>query len=214
MNSKTNKTQWLIWSILGVAMLGVGIYALNGWLREQELRTPTQSMADYGRVPEFHLTDQNGHPYSSDNLKGHIWIADLIFTICPSTCPLMTARMAALQKSITKTPSVHLVSFSVDPEHDTPEALRAYAKNYGADTSQWTFLTGPRSQLFPLAKEGFHLPVDSVGGDQSSPIVHSERFVIVDAAGHIRGYYNGAEEESHAKVLTAIGDLMRQEKKS
>ena len=212
MNQTTNNTQRLLWGVLVLVLLGAGIFALNGWLKEQEIRKPTQSMADYGLVPKFDLTDENGQSYSSVSLQGHIWLADLIFTNCPSSCPLMTARMASLQKSLVKTPNVKLVSFSVDPEHDTPAALKSYAKNYGADTTQWAFLTGPRSQLYPLAKEGFHLPVDSVGGDKGSPIVHSERFVLVDAKGHIRGYYNGAEEETQAKVLTAIGDLMRESK--
>jgi protein SCO1 len=124
----------------------------------------------------------------------------------------MTSKLASIQKSLTKTPQVKIVSFSVDPDRDTPQALRKYAKGYNIDTTQWDFLTGPREQIFTLAKNGFHLPVDSVGGDKGSPIVHSERFVLVDKHGHVRGYFDGGSDEVQPKLLTAIGDLMRQEK--
>ncbi len=212
MQPNSNRTQWFLWTLLGVVLLGVGIFALNGWLKEQELRTPTEQLPDYGVVPSFQLTNQNGRQFTDANLQGHIWIADLIFTHCPGSCPIMTSKLASIQKSLTKTPQVKLVSFSVDPDRDTPQALREYARSYNVDTTQWDFLTGPRGQIFTLAKNGFHLPVDSVGGDKGSPIVHSERFVLVDKRGHVRAYFDGGSDEVQPKVLTAIGDLMRQEK--
>ena len=125
---------------------------------------------------------------------------------------MMTSKMASLQKSMMKTGDVRLISFSVDPTRDTPEVLEKYAKDFGADTKTWFFLTGPVSTMYTLAKNGFHLPVDSVGGDQTSPIVHSERFVLVDASGHIRGYYDGTSEEMQPKLLMDMGDLMREAK--
>jgi protein SCO1/2 len=210
MQPTPNRTQWFLWTVLGVALLGAGIFALNGWMKEQELRSPTEQLPDYGAVPKFELTNQNGKHFTNANLQGHIWIADLIFTNCPGSCPIMTSKLLSIQKSLIKTPDVRLVSFSVDPDRDKPEVMKAYMKSYNIDSAQWDFVTGPRSQIYPLAKNGFHLPVDSVGGDQGSPIVHSERFVLVDSKGHVRGYFDGGSDEVQPKMLTAIGDLMRE----
>jgi protein SCO1/2 len=214
MDTSVNKSQWFLWTALAVVLLGVSGFALNRWLRSKELTKPTTTMADYGVAPAFALTDENDHPYSSANLKGRIWLADLIFTHCAGSCPLLTARLASVEKSLVKAQNVQLISFTVDPDHDTPRALLAYAKNYGVDTSQWAFLTGPRASIFKIARDGFHLAVDSVGGDSTSPIIHSERIVLIDAKGHIRGYFDGGDEEIQPKLLLAIGDLMREEKES
>ncbi|MEO6940907.1 MAG: SCO family protein [Candidatus Kapaibacterium sp.] len=212
MENNSKNLRRILWTVLAVFLLGIGLFSLYTWMKSQELTKPTQVLTDYGVVPDFSLIRQDKTPFTLSDLKGHIWVADFIFTHCAGTCPMMTSKMASLQKSMMKTGDVRLISFSVDPTRDTPEVLEKYAKNFGADTKTWFFLTGPVSSIFTLAKNGFHLPVDSVGGDQTSPIVHSERFVLVDAKGHIRGYYDGTSEEVQPKLLMDMGDLMREAK--
>jgi protein SCO1/2 len=206
-------TQRILWTVLAVALIGIGIYALNDWLRGQELKTPTRTLSALGIVPDFTLTKQDNTPISLKDLKGKIWVANMIFTHCAGTCPMLSSAMANLQQSLVKkNTGVQLVSFTVDPNNDTPQVLADYAKKYGADTRTWSFVTGPVSTIYSLAKEGFKLTVDSAKSDASEAILHSERLVLVDRQGVIRGYYDGTADDTQSKLLTDIGDLMREEK--
>src|SRR4051812_45634429 len=140
----TKTTQKILWTVLAVALLAIGIYALNDWMRGQELKKPTRTLSALGIVPDFTLMKQDKTSLSLKDMKGKIWVADMIFTNCEGTCPMLTAAMANLQQSlIKKNTGVQLVSISVDPNNDTPEVLTDYAKHYGADTRTWSFLTGP-----------------------------------------------------------------------
>lgn len=144
-------------------------------------------------APAFTLTDQAGEPFSHEALAGKVWIADFIFTRCTSICPVMTAKMAELRDQLSQFPhseDVRLVSVSVEPEHDQPAVLAEYAAKFKADRQQWRFLTGDRMVIWPLIEMGFKLPVGIAPEDPDMPIGHSPKFVLVDRAGKIRGYYN------------------------
>lgn len=108
----------------------------------------------YGQVPAFVLTAQSGRPFARNALDGQVWVADFIYTTCTGPCPLMSMKMRRIQKA---NPDVRLVSFTVDPEHDTPPVLAAYAKRYQADPNRWYFLTGSRQELNALARDAFKL---------------------------------------------------------
>jgi protein SCO1/2 len=136
-----------------------------------------------GQVPPFQRTAQTGQPFDSQSLDGHVWVADFIYTTCPGPCPMMSSQMHHLQLSTAATPDVTLVSFTVDAEHDTPPVLAAYAKHFTANPARWHFLTGERSRLNDLGLHAFKL--NSVDGS----LTHSTRFVLVDGARRIRGYY-------------------------
>lgn len=207
----TARSQKILWTVLALALIGIGIYSLNDWMRSQEIRTPSRILPVLGTVPEFSLTNWDKKTIGSKDLAGSFYVVDLIFTQCAGTCPILTAQMASLQHSLIKTTNVKLVSISVDPNNDTPEVLAEYAKHYNADTKSWYFLTGDIPTIYHIAKDGFKLTLDSVGGDFKNPIVHSERLVLVDRKGNIRGFYNGAEDDSKSKVLADIGDLLREE---
>lgn len=207
-----SKTQRILWTVLILALAGVGIFALRDFLKSQEITEPTRILPTLGSVPAFELVTQEGKPFSSSSLNGKYWIVDLIFTNCGGTCPILTANLASIQKALAKTEDVELVSISVDPNNDTPEVLAEYAKRYNANTKNWTFLTGKVQTIYTIAKDGFKLTVDSVSGDEMNPIVHSERFVLVDKQGNIRGFYDGTTNEAQSKILGDLGDLMREEK--
>ncbi len=195
-------SQRLLWGILSVSLLLIGGIAIARWTKEHARR-----LEDFGRLPDFSLVDQHGHPATLRNFDGHIWVADLIFTHCSSICPTLTSKMFALETSLKDNPRVRFASISVDPRGDRPDTLRNYAAAHHADTSRWTFLTGETHAIYTLVKDGFHLPLDSVGGEQDVPIIHSPRFALVDAKGHVRGYYNGADPSSQPAILSDIDAL-------
>src|SRR6266571_3708734 len=134
------------------------------WLRQLEVNALRQrTISSYGTVPSFQLVNQNGQPFGSGQLAGKICIADFIYTTCPGPFPMISSRMSELQKPLEKT-DVHLVSFSVDPDKDTPEVLRRYAERLQAEPGRWDFLTGPKSAIYKLSHDGFKLAV-SDGSD-------------------------------------------------
>ena len=148
---------------------------------------------------------------TAEDLVGQVWVANFIFTRCPDVCPLLTTRMAQLQDTFAAAASpVRLVSFSVDPAHDTPEVLRDYAAHAGARTA-WLFVTGPRDRMAALLRDGFRVAY-AADGPPAAPITHSDRFVLVDRALRIRGYYHGNDREDLARLArdaTALRDGRR-----
>jgi protein SCO1/2 len=151
-----------------------------------------------GSVPAFALTERSGRAVGSDDLRGHVWIADFVFTRCPDFCPVLTARMAELQRALGAGDDLRLVSVSVDPVHDTPEVLRDYAVKAGAGDG-WLFLTGPRDAVARLVHDGFKLAFAD-DGPAAQPITHSDRFVLVDRSLRIRGYYLATDADDLARL--------------
>src|SRR5262249_40475936 len=130
-------------------------------------------------VPQFALTATDGTEFRSDSLRGQVWVADFIYTTCTGPCPRMTSQMRHVQEAVAPVSNVKLVSFTVDPEHDTPEVLAQYAKRQKADPARWVFLTGPRDTLQKLCREAFLL------GNVDGSLDHSTRFVLVDREGRV-----------------------------
>jgi protein SCO1/2 len=168
---------------LAAGVLAAGALAL--WLVRRPAPLPT-----LGAVPDFDLVERSGQPVHASDLDGEVWVANFIFTRCPDVCPALTARMARLQNT---GPEMRLVSFSVDPTHDTPAVLADYARRTGAE-ARWLFLTGPRERIATLLRDGFKVAYAD-DGPATAPITHSDRFVLVDRARRIRGYYHGSDPE-------------------
>ena len=146
----------------------------------------------YGDVPAFTLVDQQGQAVSRDTLRGSVWVADFIFTRCAGQCPMMAAQMAQLAAQLPPRSGVRLVSFTVDPVWDTPDALARYAQAHPS-SSAWSFLTGEEATIRRLCREGFHLAFSEQGTD-AEPLTHSTRLVLVDRQGRIRGSYDATDE--------------------
>ncbi len=177
-------------------------------------RAGSTQLPEYGSVADFTLTNQKGQSVRRADLDGRPWVADFIFTRCSGPCPLLTSQMAAVADSLGAESPVRFVSFSVDPERDTPETLSAYAENYGADSSRWHFLTGPRRTIAELATSSFHLGMgdpaplaDGSDAEEFYDIPHSLRFTLVDGRGVIRGYYDGTDPEAIAKLYADLALL-------
>jgi len=195
--------------LVGGFLLVIG----GGWyiLKSTQQNMPLQSasaLADYGSVPDISLVERSGKTMSLGELKGDIWVASFIFTRCGGSCPAMSMKMKDLQESLSKAGGARLVSFTVDPDNDTPERLAEYAKTYQADQNKWLFMTGSRQQMQDLAKNSFHLAIEE-GTDPKEPIIHSKRFILIDQEGTIRGYYDSEDAEAKQKLLGDIGTLLR-----
>jgi protein SCO1/2 len=154
-----------------------------------------------GDIPEFQLTAQTGQPFDSKTLDGHVWVADFFYTTCPGPCPMMSARMRQLQNSTIEIPDVLFVSITVDPKHDTPRVLAAYASHYKEDPARWFFLTGDMPTLDDLGVHAFKL--NSVDGS----LTHSTRFVLVDRSRRIRGFYTFGDDGFMPQLLHDIRQL-------
>src|SRR6218665_3949188 len=113
----------------------------------------------YHKIPDFELIDQNGNKFSSQQTKGKIYVADFFFTRCGTICPKLSSSMIRVQDVFADNTDVFMVSHSVDPNHDTPEVLKSYAKKYDAKAGKWFFLTGDKKAVYDLAIKGYKLPV-------------------------------------------------------
>jgi len=201
----------IVWKVtlIVIPIITLGVLL---WLRNIEVSALRQrTLSSYGNVPDFQLTNQNGQAFGSAQLTGKIWIADFVYTTCPGPCPMISGRMSELQKPLEKT-DVHLVSFSVDPEKDTPEVLRRYSEQLQAEAGRWDFLTGPKSAIYKISHDGFKLAM-SDGSDAQGIPVHSTRMVLVDRRCQIRGYYDAVDAEAITKLLADTNHLLRDQPK-
>ena len=157
-----------------------------------------------GQLPEFELTAQTGQPFDSRSLDGHVWVADFVYTTCDGPCPMMSRQMRQVQELTAEMPDVKLVSFTVDPAHDTPPVLAAYARHFKYDPNRWYFLTGEQAKLNDVGLAGFKL--NSVDGSMT----HSTRFALVDRKGRIRAYYTSGEDGFILRLVHDIRQLERE----
>jgi protein SCO1/2 len=164
-----------------------------------------------GNVGDFALTDQAGRAVTAETLRGKVWAAAFFFTRCPTVCPRITRCMRELQKAAAERKlALELVSFSVDPENDTPEVLAAYAKQYEADLSSWRFLTGDLEVVRKTSEQGFKLALDgkATPGAEHFGLFHGSHLVLVDGTGQIRGYYRTSEDEQMKLLLSDAATLL------
>jgi len=182
---------------IALAALGLAVsLALLTWawsLRRTAHTTGDHELPRLTSVPDFTTTSESGATVTKASLAGTVYIADFIFTTCQGICPGMTSKMKSLEARLRDEPRVRFVSFTVDPDHDTPEVLARYGKEHGADPARWSFLRTDTASLRRLCREGFRLGIEDAGPAAAEPILHSTRFVLVDATGTIRGYYDSDE---------------------
>ncbi len=164
----------------------------------------------YHTVPEFAYINQDSVMVHSDDLKGKIWIADFFFSHCPSICPPMTSNMKRLNLNTKDLESkVQFLSFSIDPDRDTPTRLREYIKTYGIEANNWYFFTGNEEETHLLAKEFFNgaeRDEDADGG-----FGHTSYFAIVDTNGYVRGIYDGTDAGQVDKLESDLRKLLKYE---
>lgn len=194
------------------AAVGVGGLALAATLAliGRSMR-PHAPLPVLGEVPAFHLLDERGTPFTDVSMRDHVSVVDFIFTRCPSSCPRLTRRMADLQSRLTQDErDVRLVSFSVDPENDTPPVLFKYATDAHADPARWSFITGGADDVQKAVVVGFKMSAAKIAkGAGDYDVVHGDWFVLVDRKGAIRGYYPTGTD---AEFATLVQDMRRLER--
>ncbi|MGD7021256.1 SCO family protein [Rossellomorea vietnamensis] len=162
-------------------------------------------------VQDFSYTNQNNETVSLDDLKGKVWLADFIFTNCETVCPPMTYNMTLLQEKLQEKgiEDYQIVSFSVDPEVDTPEALSEYISKYDADTSKWDLVTGyTQDHISKFAEKSFKsLVADDPNTDQ---VVHQTSFYLVNQEGRTVKSYSGYEEVPFDQIALDIEALIKE----
>jgi len=196
----------LLVGILGLAVSLTLLFTLrsrtatSGSGTRSVLAAEADSSEAFAVVKPFQLTERSGAEVTLDTLKGRPWIASFVFTRCSGPCPRVSASMKKVQ-ALTKGTEVRLVTFSVDPLHDTPEVMREYALRFDAETDRWLFLTGTPEALRDVSFQSFQLPFER---DESQPVgqlvTHKTLLTVVDRAGVIRGYYDGESDEGVAQA--------------
>lgn len=165
--------------------------------------SPPEPPPKFGLVPNFTLTAEDGQPFGAENLRGKAWVSNFIFTRCKTVCPIFSAKMAVLQQQTRDlSDRVQLVSFSVDPDFDTPEVLAAYSEQFGADPTFWRFLTGPTSEVRAVVTDGMKMFMgDADQVETPEALMHGSHFVLVDAEMNIRGFYEVDDEQTVDRLL-------------
>jgi protein SCO1/2 len=178
-----------------LALAGVALAAALGLWMALRGNSNDSGLKRYGRLPAFELIGSDGKPFTSERLRGKVWVASFVFTQCKNSCPILAAQLKRLARSLPEGPDFALVSFSVDPVRDTPQVLRRYAQELGLVDARWFFVTGSVPALKRLIQDGFLLsaePGELALDERGRPdILHSNKIVLVDRAFGIRGYYDG-----------------------
>ncbi|WP_299458888.1 SCO family protein [uncultured Microscilla sp.] len=166
----------------------------------------------YHTITPFKFTNQSNQEVSNKEVKGKIYVADFFFTRCGSICPKMTSQLTRVQNAFKDNKEINILSFSIDPEHDSVEVLKNYADQYKAIPGQWHFLTGNKHEIYNLGVKGFKIPVGDEGQEVTPDYFHSSRLILVDREGRIRGYYNGVSRDEVDKLILEIKVLLQEYK--
>jgi protein SCO1 len=178
--------------------------------RDASAAAASAELPRLGSVPPFWLTDQEGRTFSEQSLDGKVWVAAFMFTRCPTICPEMVRRMRSIQeRAQSRGVRLELLSFSVDPDNDTPAVLRAYVAEKAIDTRNWRFVTGDIAVIRNTAEQGFKIGVDGAPNPNAPHfgITHGTHLILLDAQRTIRGYYQSSEPERVDRLLEDAATL-------
>lgn len=213
MNKPTRSIELVVWSGLCCVLLAIVGSFLVAKLRTRGTIT-ARSLPVMGAVEAFTLTNQLGQAVSLEDLRGHVWVADIIFTRCPGPCAKMTREMRSLQDAVSAKTGVRFISLTADPGNDTPAVLKQYGEKHGAYPDRWSFLTGNQTDLYRVATRGLLLAVEEIKPEarqsEVDMFIHSTRFAIVDRNGRVRAALDGADPESRPKILATIEALLKE----
>jgi protein SCO1/2 len=200
---------------IGVALFlkffGKNKYELDVFYPDGVISTNTFCEFEPGQhyIPDFNLINQDSLVVSGKILNDKISVVNFFFSSCPTICPVMSSEMMRVQEVFQENPDIQILGFSVDPEYDTPEVLRSFGDRFDVKSGFWHLLTGPRDEIYQLARCGFILPVEH-GGDDPYDFIHSEKFILVDGQRRIRGYYDGTSRKDVDRLIIEIQILMRE----
>ncbi|WP_025762386.1 SCO family protein [Dyadobacter tibetensis] len=163
----------------------------------------------YHQIPSFRFANQNGDTISEASVKDQIYVADFFFTSCPTICPVMKRQMLKVYKEFKDDPQLKILSHTIDPDHDTPEVLNAFAKDLGVTGDQWWFLTGPKEDIYEIGQKFYMTPAQADSTAEGG-YIHGGYFILVDKDRHVRGMYDGTTEEGTQKLIKDIKVLKKE----
>ena len=217
MNQQARRFEWVLWGGIVLTLL---VLLLVFLLAQLKLRAALgKPLPVYGQVADFTLTNQIGQAVSLANLRGHVWVGDVIFTRCAGPCLKMSRQMRDLQNALPAGSQAKLVSLTTDTAYDTPAILKAYGERFGADFSRWMFLTGDKTEVTKLISESLKLTaLEKNPAERETPVdlfIHSTIFVIVDKRAQLRGVFETSWEavdplKIRSQILSAIRRLERE----
>jgi protein SCO1/2 len=199
---------------LGTGLL-LGLLGLAYLLSLAEFKQE-RALPVFGQVAGFTLTNQDGNVATLADLTNRVWVADIIFTRCASSCPIMSQQMESLQAALPSDSPAKLVTLTCDPSYDTPPIMKKYGEHYDADFHRWTFLSGTPKELSGLATGSLKLGVTPVApADRNTPtdfFVHSTIFVVVDKQARLRGIFQTEGQDVNwtqikPQILAAVKQL-------
>lgn len=158
-------------------------------------------------IADFALYDQDGNVFTNENLQGKIHVADFFFSSCAGICPKMTGNMKKVSDALAGDPDVMLVSYTVAPWQDSIPVLKKYAVDGGIDSPQWRFITGPKADIYNLARTSYFAEQETGFNKDSSEFLHTEHFVLVDETGRLRGIYDGTMPVDVEQLIADIRTL-------
>lgn len=207
---------WLEWFRRHVWAISfaTGVLTLTALRCSERLRHVPDAPEVMFSLPDYALVDHQERPFTPETLRGKIWVAGFVFTSCPSSCPVVTKEMSALRERFDRYGvDVEMVSFTVDPQHDTPAVLAAYFDEQGIDDAHWRFVTGEPAAVLRLVRHGFKLGVGDREADEQGvayDIAHSTKLALVDADGGIRGFYGIDDEHGTDEIFERTQHVLAQ----
>jgi len=217
MSTTPPRTERLVWVGLG---LTIALLLLASWLAVLKVRAGFgKPLPVYGHVADFGLTNQDSRTITLADLRGHVWVADIIFTRCAGPCLKMSRQMMDLQQALPAGSAAKLISLTTDPDFDSPSILKKYSERFNANPKRWWFLTGTKAQIAALAIDSLKLTaIEKKPEERQSPadlFVHSTIFVLVDKHGQLRGVYETSGEgtdpvQVRSQLLAGIRRLERE----
>lgn len=190
MKQGSKSLQFVVWSGLALIIVIILVAYVGEQRKKGQIAQTLQNLPIYTTVTPFSVTNHLGKVIGNENLKGKVWVANIIFTRCPGPCAQMTAQMAELQKAVPKDWPVQFVSLTTDPEFDEPKILSKYAEKFKADSARWWFVTGTKRDMVDLAVKGLLLTtIDKPAGQRDIPedlFIHSTISVLVDKEDRVR----------------------------
>lgn len=191
MDDASERLSRTIW--IGVGLTVVLLCVAFVMSRVNKPRSAADSLPVIGSVADFQLTDQDGKAVTLADLRGRVWVADIVFTRCAGPCPRMTTQMKSLQDALPAGSGVKLVTLTTDPDFDTPEVLKKYASRFDAIPERWSFLTGDKKEIAALAINSLKLTIvekDEASRESAQDLfIHSTIFVVVDKQARLRGVF-------------------------
>jgi len=217
-------------AMLMVIILPLGSYLLVNSLSKDAVLMPKRYFYDtvlsvtrngkamqdtqWHKIKPFKLTNQFGNQVGLEDLPGKIIIADFFFTSCPSICPTLTRNMKRLQDAFVKTDTiVRFVSFTVDPERDSAQKLKAYGDRFRINHDTWWMLTGPKKEIYDIALQEFKANIAQEEGVDTG-FIHTDKLFLIDKDRVVRGWYNGLDSVNLDRLIRDVVFLnMERDKK-